>query len=94
MIENQISGYFYNELVSESNEEKCMAFQWLSPLLFIKILLKTAQLLSKHFPSGLSLSILYFLFHKGKDTSGIPQPSVRHLIYVFAIFHLSFSQML
>ena len=29
----------------------------LGPLLFIKILLKTAQLLSKHFPFGLSLCI-------------------------------------
>ena len=27
MIENHISGYFYNELFSESNEEKCTAFQ-------------------------------------------------------------------
>ena len=58
----------------------------LCPLLFIKILLKTAQLLSQHFPSGLSLCIIYFLFHKGKDTSAIPQPSVQHLVYVFPIF--------
>ena len=27
MIEYQISGYFHNEPFSESNEEKCMAFQ-------------------------------------------------------------------
>ena len=27
MIENSISGYLYNELFSESNEEKCTAFQ-------------------------------------------------------------------
>ena len=27
MIENQISGYLHNELFSESNEEKGMAFQ-------------------------------------------------------------------
>ena len=54
--------------------------------LFIKILLKTAQLLPKHFPSGLSLFITYFLFHKSKDTSAIPQPSVQHLVYVFPIF--------
>ena len=32
---------------------------WFGPLLLIKILLKTAQPLSKHFPSGLSLCILY-----------------------------------
>ena len=84
---------------------------WFGPLLLIKILLKTAQPLSKHFPSGLSLCILYqrlltiitkrsildvaavldpplfhFLFHKGKDTSAIPQPSAQHLVYVFPIF--------
>ena len=59
---------------------------WLGPLLLIKIQLKTAQLLSKHFPSGLSLCILYFLFHEGKDTFTIPQPSVQHLVYVFPIF--------
>ena len=51
---------------------------WLGPLLFIEMLLKTAPLISKYFPSGLSLSlcILYFLFHKDKDTSEIPQSSV------------------
>ena len=84
MVENRVSGYLCNELFSESNEEKCTAVQ--SMALFIKILLKTTQLLSKHFPSGLSLCIIYFLFHKGKDTSAIPQPSVHHLVYVFSIF--------
>ena len=59
---------------------------WLGSLLFIKILLKAAQLLSKHFSSGLSLRILYFLFQKGKDTPAISQPSVQHLVYVFPIF--------
>ena len=71
MIENRISGYLYNERFTESNKEKCTPWS-----------LKTAQLLSKHFPSGLSLFILYLLFDKGKDTSAIPQPSVRHLVYV------------
>ena len=59
---------------------------WLSTLLFTKKLLKTARLLSKDFPSGLSLCIIYFLFHKGKDTSAISQPSIQHLVYVFPIF--------
>ena len=59
---------------------------WLGPLLLIKILLKTAQLLSKHFPFGLSVCIPYFLFHKGKDISAIPQPSVQYVVYVFPIF--------
>ena len=88
MIENRISGYLYNEPFNESNEEKCTAFQrmaW-SLILSIKILLKTVQLLSKHFPSAFSLCILYFLFHfthEGKDTAAVPQPSVQHLVYVF-----------
>ena len=59
---------------------------WLGPLLFIKMLLETPQLLPKYFSSGLSLCILYFLFHKSNDTSAIPQPSVQHLVYVFTIF--------
>ena len=59
---------------------------WLDPFLFIKILLETAQLLSKSFPSGLSLCIIYFVFHKDGDTSVIRQPSVQHLVYVFPIF--------
>ena len=64
MIEDRISGYLYNELFSESNEEKCTALQSMAwPLIVIEILLKTAQLLSKHFPSGLPLCILCFLFH-------------------------------
>ena len=43
MIENRMLGYLYTELFSESNEEKCMAFQSrVCPLLFIKILLKSA----------------------------------------------------
>ena len=112
MIKNRISSYLYKELFSESNDKICTTFQsMVGPLLLIKILLKTAQPLSKHFPSGLSLCILcqrpltiitkrsildvaavldpplfHFLFHKGKDTSAIPQPSAQHLVYVFPIF--------
>ena len=56
------------------------------PLLFIKILFKTAQLLSKHFPSSLSLCIIYYPFHKGKDTSAISQPNFQHLVLVSPIF--------
>ena len=83
MIENRISGYLYNELFSESKKENVRPFKvWLGPLLFIKMLLKIAQLLSKHFPS----CPFIFLFHKGKDTSAIPQPSVQHLVYIFPIF--------
>ena len=66
---------------------------WVGPLLFIKVLLKTAQMFPKHFSPGLSLfRFLYFPFRKGKDTSPIPQTSVHHLV-CFTYF-LSFSQML
>ena len=61
VIENRIPGYLYNELYSESSEETRTYKMWFGPLLFIKILLKTAQLLSKHFSSGLFFS-LYPLF--------------------------------
>ena len=43
--------------------KKNVPYVWLGPLLFINILLETAQLLSKDFPSGLSLCILHFFFH-------------------------------
>ena len=95
MIEDRISGYLYNELFIEINEEKCLAFQCMAwSLIAHKILLETAELLSKHFPAGLSLCILYFLFHKGKDTFAISQPSVQYLAYVFPIlirFHKCFN---
>ena len=59
---------------------------WLGFLLFIKMLLETAKLLPKNFTSGFSLCKLYFVSHKSKDTSPIPQPNVQHLVYVFPIF--------
>ena len=43
------------------------------------------QAFSSRFLS-LFLCILYFLFHEGKDTSAILQPSVYHLAYVSPIF--------
>ena len=58
-------------------------------LIVHKIQLEAAQLFCKYFHPGLSLCILYFLFDKGKDTSAIPQPSVRILVYVFPIFFRS-----
>ena len=59
---------------------------WFVSLLFIEMLLKMAQLLFKRFHYGLSLCILYFLFHKRKDASVISQPSVQHFVHVFLIF--------
>ena len=72
MTENHISGYFYNELFSGSNEEKCTAFQSMAWSLIVHK--NTIKKLSKYFLPYLS-SILYFFFLKGKDTCAIPQPS-------------------
>ena len=86
MIENRVSGYLYNELFSKSNEENVWSFKvWLGPLLFMKILSKTAQLPSKHFPSGFSFFIFYFFFYEGKDTSAIPQARLS-ILYMFLLF--------
>ena len=86
IIESCILHYFYNELFSRSNKNIVRPCKvWLGSVLVIKILLKTAQLLSRQFLSGSYLCIIYFLFLKGKDTSAIPQPSVQHLVYIFRI---------
>ena len=70
--------------LGKSMKKNVQSFEeWLGPLLFTKILLETAQLISKHFLPGLSFCILYFLFHKGKYTSAISQPSAQHFVYVF-----------
>ena len=88
MIENRISGYLYNELFSESNEESCATFQSMVWSLIVhKNTIKNCSTALQAFSfRPLSLCILYLLFHKGKDTFGIPQPSVQHLVYVFPIF--------
>ena len=60
---NWISGYLYNDLFSESNEEKCTAFQSMARSLIVhKNIIKTPQLLSKYFPSGLSLFVFFIFF--------------------------------
>ena len=88
MLENRTSGYLYSELFSKSNEEKWTTFQSMAcSLLLIKMLLKTSQLLSKHFPSGLSLCTFYFLFYKGKDTLLQFLSQAFNVLYIFfAIF--------
>ena len=87
MIENRISGFCIMKFLAKVMKKNVRPFNvWLGPLLFVKVFLKTTQLLPKHFPSGLCLCILYFLFHKSKDSSATPQSSVQHLVYVFPIF--------
>ena len=82
MIENHISGYLYTDLFGEGNEEKCTAFQAMAwPLILHKNPIKICSTALRAF-SFLSLYIFYFLFHKGKDTFAVPQPSVQHLVYV------------
>ena len=88
MIENLISGCLYNELFSESNEEKCTAFQSMAwPLIVHKHTTTNWSTAPQVFSfQSLSFLKLYFLFHKSKDTSTIPQPSVQHLVCIFPIF--------
>ena len=87
VTEDRISCYLYDELFSEINDEECTTFQNMAwSLIVYKNAIRNYSTASKHFPSGLSLRILYFLFHKGKDNSAITQPSVQHLVYTFSIF--------
>ena len=92
MIENQISGYLYIELFNENNEEKWTAFQSMFWSLIVhKNTIKNCSTTLQAFSfRSLALSILYFLFHKDKGTSGIAQPSVPYLIHVLPHF-FSFS---
>ena len=85
MIENRVSGICIMNFLAKVMKRNVRSFKvWFGPLLFMKILLKTAQLLSNYFP--LSFCILYFLFHKGKDTSAISQPTAQHIVYVSFVF--------
>ena len=92
MKENHISGNMYNEIFSESSEEKCAAFQSMGRFLIVhKKTFKTCSTILQAFSSR-SLSLypfaLFFccFFHKGKATSAITQPSIHHLVYVSPIF--------
>ena len=82
MIENHMPGNLYNELFSESSEQICTAFQRMSWSL---IVYKNTIFPSIFLPVSLSLYPLFPFFHKGEDTSTIPQPSVHHLVYVFLL---------
>ena len=54
---------FVMNLLAKVMKKNVRSFKvWLGSLLFIKILLKTAQLFSKHFPSGLSLFVSFISF--------------------------------
>ena len=92
IIEDRISSYLYNELFSKINEEKCRAFQNMACFLIVyKNTIRNCSTTLQAFPfRSISLYPFFFLFHKSKDTSAIPQPSVQHLPYVFPHF-LSFS---
>ena len=91
MVENHISGNQYSEHFCESSKEKCTAFlsmAWpLESLIVHENTIKTYSTILQAFSSRfLSLCILHFLFHKGKNTSAILQPTVHHLVYVSPIF--------
>ena len=95
MIENRISGYLFNERFSDSNEEKCTAFQnmaW-SFIVHKNTIQSCSNALQVFSFWSLSISIIDFFFHEGKDTSAIPQPNVQHLVYIlpnFFRFHKCF----
>ena len=58
MIEDRISGYLYNELFSEINEEKCTAFQSMAwPLIVHKNTIRNCSSALQAF-SFLSTSII------------------------------------
>ena len=63
MIENRISGYFFNEIFNESNKEKCTAFQSMVWSLIVdKNTVKICSTALQAFSfRSLSLCILYFL---------------------------------
>ena len=83
MLENHISDNLYDELISKSSE-RCMAFQSMA----LPLIKNSSTVLqqSRYFLPGPSLCIFYFIFHKDKDSSEIPHPSVHYLVYVFPIF--------
>ena len=87
MIENRVSGYLYNELFSESNGEKCTVFQ--SMACFFIVHENTIKNCSTAFQAfsvwSLSFCILYFLFHKGNDTSAILNQAFS-ILYMFLLF--------
>ena len=56
--------------------------EWLGPSFFIKIQLQTAQLLSKHFPPGLSLFVSFISFFiKARIV-------MKYLSQAFSILHM------
>ena len=85
MIENHISGNLYNELFSESSEEKMYGISkyGLVPIVH-KYTIKNCSSVSQAFFSR-SLCILYFLFHKNQGTSAIRQSRI--CFPIFFCFH-------
>ena len=93
MIENQISGYFYNECFSEINEEECTAFQSMAWCLIIheNTIKNCSNALQAFSFWTLFLCTLYFPFHKGKDTYGISQLNQAFsILYIFSPFSFVF----
>ena len=87
MIENRVSGYLYNEPYSESNEEKCAVFQSMASSFIVhENTIKNCSTALQAFSfRSLSFCILYFPFHKGKNTSAILN-QVFSILYMFLLF--------
>ena len=83
MIENRISGYLYNELFSESNKEKCTAFQGMAQSLIVdKNTIKNCSTAPQAFSFRfLSLHPLFLSFIKARIV-------LQYLRQVFSILYM------
>ena len=92
MVENRISGYLYNELFSESNEEKCTAFQSMAWSLIVhKNAIKncsTALQPSIFLPVSLFVSFISF-FIKSRILLQFLSQAFR-ILYMFSPFSFVF----
>ena len=74
------------EISQNSQENNCARASFLVKLQALNFAKSLKACFYRTPPDGCFCCIFYFLFHKGKDTSAISQPSVQHLVYVFPIF--------
>ena len=88
ILKKRIEQGVYHNLLKEINtENRISAIQNMTWSLIVhKNTIKNYSTAPQAFSFWSFLGVLYFLFHKGKDTCAIPQPSVQNLVYVFPIF--------
>ena len=88
VIENHISSNLCNELLAKVVKKHVPPKYRLVPIVHSNTIKNCSTILQAFSSRSLSLSsfVSFIFFHKGKDTSEVPQPSVYHLAYVFPIF--------